>query len=108
MDLQNEAQELFDQSLKLNQKRIEEGDEDFGVRREIAFIHAAQGNKEEALRWLQQAINAGWWGYFWDEKNPLFENLHDEPRFQQMMAEVRAKVDKMRKKVKAMEEEWEQ
>ena len=108
MGHQGEAQDLFDQSLKLNQKWIDQGDERSNVRREMALIHAAQGNKEEALHWLQEAINAGWWGYFWDEKSPLFENLHGEPRFQQMMAEVRAKVDKMRKRVEEMEKGWEQ
>jgi TolB-like protein/lipoprotein NlpI len=108
MGHQDEAQDLFDQSLKLNQKWIDQGNERSDVRREMALIYAAQGNKEEALHWLQEAINAGWWGYFWDEKIPLFENLHAEPRFQQMMAEVRAKVDKMRKRVEAMEKKWEE
>jgi TolB-like protein/cytochrome c-type biogenesis protein CcmH/NrfG len=108
MDLQSEAQELFDQSLKLNQKRIAEGDENSMVRREIAFLHAAQGEKEKALDWLQEAINVGWWGYFWDEKSPLFENLRRESRFQQMMAEVKAKADEMRKRVEELEEKWDQ
>jgi tetratricopeptide (TPR) repeat protein len=108
MDLQNEAHELFDQSLKLNQKRLDQGDERSDVRREIAFIYAAQGNKEEALHWLQEAINAGWWGYFWDEKSPLFESLRDDARFQQMMAEIKARTDNMRMKVEEMEKDWEQ
>jgi TolB-like protein/predicted Zn-dependent protease len=108
MDHQSEAQRLFDQCLELNQKRIGEGDEGSGVRRLLAQVYAAQDNKEEALRWLQDAIDAGWRGYIWDEKHPLFETLHDEPRFQQMMAEVRAKVDEMRKRVEQMEQEWEQ
>jgi protein kinase/serine/threonine-protein kinase len=108
MGRQKEAQILFDQGLELNQKLIDQGNERSDVRRMLALIHAAQGNNEEALSWLQLAVDAGWRGYSWDEKIPLFENLRKEPRFQQMMAEVKAKVDEMRNRVEAMEKEWEQ
>jgi non-specific serine/threonine protein kinase len=104
----SEAQELFDRSLKLNQKWIDQGDEGFSARRTLAALYAADGDREGALRWLQEAYNTGWLGNLWPQKYPLYENLWNEPSFKRMVAEAKIKVEEMGRRVREMEKEWEQ
>jgi tetratricopeptide (TPR) repeat protein len=102
---QNEARKLFARSLKHDEKELEQGNEDSGVPYDIAEIYAIQGNKAEAYKWLQKAIDAGWRGYRWAATDPLLENLRNDDKFKRMMADVKAMVDKMRKRVEETEKE---
>jgi tetratricopeptide (TPR) repeat protein len=55
-------------------------------------IYALQGKKQKALAALRQAIDEGWrvqWWYFL-QREPNLESLHDEPEFQAMVAEIEA------------------
>ena len=70
-------------------------------------VHAIRGEKDEALLWLQKAIDAGYDNYTWMSVDPAFENLRDDPRFRQMIAEMKSKVDEMRRRVRELEKEWE-
>ena len=94
-----EARELFDQSLILCQELLEKGNESPRIPYCIVAINAVQGNKEEACKWLQKAIDAGWRDFRWGEQSPLLENLHENKQFKQMMAQVKEMVDKMRKQI---------
>jgi tetratricopeptide (TPR) repeat protein len=102
----SEAENLFTQNEKLCKEKIAAGDRRYGLFEVIAMINAVRGNREEALKWLEEAIEAGWGWHDVALKDPIWESLHDEPRFQQMMAEVKAKVDQMRRRAAEMEEEW--
>ena len=60
----------------------------------------------EALKWLEQAIEAGW---SWRDvalKDPIWESLCDEARFLELMAQVKTKVDRMCSQAAEMEEQW--
>jgi protein kinase/serine/threonine-protein kinase len=96
---QEEARNMFNQSLQLAKKDIEKGSEHPGVPYEIAVINSIQGKKAEAYKWLEKAIDAGWRRYACSLKDPLLENLHNDDRFKKMMEKVKAKVDEMRKRV---------
>jgi hypothetical protein len=72
----------------------------------LATVHAVRGEKEEAYRWLEEAIEAGWRNYAPLLRDPIWADFHNEERFQQMMADVKAKVDVMRQRVREMEKEW--
>ncbi len=98
-----EAKQFFDRSLQMNRKAIDSGNELYHYRYNIAAVQAVQGNKEEALRWLQQAVNAGWRLYRIAQIDPFFESLRSEGEFQQLMSKVKVMVDEERRKV----EEWE-
>jgi serine/threonine protein kinase/tetratricopeptide (TPR) repeat protein len=102
------AEKLLSQSLVHFEELLNAGNEWYEVPEGIAKVHAIRGNTENAYLWLQKAIDAGWRWYDLAAKDPVWENLHDEPRFQQMMTEVKAEVDEMRQRVEEMEEEWEQ
>ncbi len=101
---QNEARKLLNQSLFLCQKELEQGNEYWLIPYNIAAINAIQGNKEEASRWLQKAIDAGWRDFRLGMRDPLLENLHGDEKFKQMMAEVKAIVDEMRKRIEESEQ----
>lgn len=93
-----EAKKVFNQSLTILQKRLEEGNEDGRIRYQMARIYSAQGDKAAAYKWIQKAIDAGWVRYRLAMRDPLLENLRGEEQFQQMMAQVKAKVDEMRRR----------
>ncbi len=77
-------------------------DTSFAARVGIAAVHALRGDREAAYRWLQQAIDAGFFAYVELERHPCFESLHGEERFQRMMAGVKARVEEMRRRVDRM------
>lgn len=100
---QDSARKKFNESLRLDQKELEQNSEWYIIPYDLAAIHAIQGNKTEAYTWLQKAIEAGWRTYRLALIDPLFENLRNEQQFKQMMEEVKAKVDEMRRRVEQME-----
>ena len=55
-------------------------------------IYAVQGEKQEALAALREAIDEGWRALWWYylERDPNLESLHDEPEYQAMIAEIEA------------------
>jgi len=68
-------------------------------------IYALQGEKQRALSALRQAIDEGWralWWYFL-ERNPNLESLHDEPEYQAMVAEIEADMAAQLARVREME-----
>ena len=97
-----EAKEWLRKALSVRLDVIEGGGQDSAILQEISAIHAIQNNKEESLKWLRKAIDAGWRDYRLAKIDPWFENLHGEPEFEALMAEVKAKVDSMRARVEEM------
>ncbi len=100
---QNEARKLLNQARTLQQKQIEEGDASFDPRHYLAAISAIEGNTKEATAWLQKAIDAGWRDYYIAQRDPWLDNLRNDEQYKQIMAQLRAKLDAMRKKVEEME-----
>ncbi len=100
-----EARELFRTGAHRLQKRLEQGDEGGSIRVSMAAIYAVQGNKEEALRWLEEAFDAGWWEYNFASRDPLLENIRDDERFKRIISDTRAKVAEMRRRVEQLEKD---
>jgi TolB-like protein len=68
----------------------------------LARNAALLGDKELALERLRLAIDTGWRGYYTDSHDPRLSSIADDPRFQAMMAEVKADVDRQRAEVEAI------
>ncbi len=100
-----EARELFQRNLDLLHKRIEQGDEGHTIRFYLAAIHSVQGNREEALGWLEKAAEAGWRDYHYAPRYLLFENIRDDARFKRIMDDNKARVAEMRRRVEQLERE---
>ena len=102
---QDEAREMFSRSLRFDEIKLEQGNEDPDVPYDIASVKAMQGNSAEAYEWLQKAIDSGWTNYRLAELDPSLDSIRNEDRFRQMMAGVKARVDEMRRRVEKTEKE---
>lgn len=100
---QPEAQKLIDIALSTRIKAINAGNDDMQTYYTTAAIYAIRNDKAEAYRWLQKAFEAGWRDYRTALRDPWFENLRSENRFQQIIAQVKATVEEMRRRVQEME-----
>jgi serine/threonine-protein kinase len=60
---------------------------------EIASIHAYRGEVDEAFRWLDRAYHAHDYGMLGLKTDPLLENLHDDPRFKELLSRMRLNQD---------------
>jgi tetratricopeptide (TPR) repeat protein len=56
----------------------------------LGSAYAMLGEYDEALKWLETAINLGNENYPWFKSNPLWEPLHDDPRFVALMSRIKA------------------
>jgi hypothetical protein len=61
------------------------------------------GNREQALELLEQAAEAGWRGYYGIRADPRWDPLREEPKFQAVLAKVKADLDAQRAQVEAIE-----
>jgi len=58
----------------------------------MAPVYALAGAKEEALTWLERAVERGWINYpLFAHQDPLLENIRGEPRYKELMVGVKAK-----------------
>jgi len=56
----------------------------------IASAYALAGATQEALDWLEHAVERGWINYpLFSEQDPLLESIRDEERFKTLMPRVR-------------------
>jgi eukaryotic-like serine/threonine-protein kinase len=101
----DEAKKLFQGNLDRWQKWLEEGNEGSGIRLSMAAIYAIQGNKDEALKWLQKAVDAGYRNYRYLSRYPLLENIRDDERFKRIINDTKAKVAEMRRRVEELEKD---
>ena len=101
----DEARKLFQRNLDRFQKQLEQGDESSGLLFNMAAIYAILGNKDEALKWLQKAVDAGYRYYRYISRYPLFENIRDDERFKKIIADTKAKVAEMRRRVERIEKD---
>ncbi len=55
----------------------------------LSSIYAATGNQEEALHFLQQALEKGYGDFAAIDANPYYSNLRSTPRFQKLVQQYR-------------------
>jgi hypothetical protein len=64
----------------------------------LTCVHALKGDKDEAFRWLEQAIEAGWRGWPLGTRSPLLDPLRSDERFGRIEARLEALVVQMRRR----------
>jgi serine/threonine protein kinase/Tfp pilus assembly protein PilF len=79
--------------------RIARGDERWVVRYGLGVMYAVRGEKAEAYRWLNEAVQLGWGDYYATRRDPFLAELHGEPAFEQILARQKAAIDSMRRRV---------
>ena len=64
----------------------------------IAAIHAIRGNRDQALAWLQKAIEKKWADHAMIEFGPYFATYRADPAFVKMVQLLKVKTEEMRRK----------
>lgn len=93
------GREVLRAAMDDDRRRIESG----AVRPprwDLAAAHAALGEREAALRWLERAYEAGFRHPRWASHDPAFDDLREEPRFRRLLERLEADVTRMRDRVR--------
>jgi serine/threonine-protein kinase len=85
-----------DRAFEFVDERVQEiarADQDVAYR--LANVYALDKNAEEAIEWLERSISMGNENYPWISANPNWEALRDEPRFKEIVEELKEKWEKL-------------
>jgi tetratricopeptide (TPR) repeat protein len=93
-----EAEKLLDQALDTDRRQLEAGNQQWGIPFDIACVHVLRGHTDEALRWLEKAVDAGWRGWPVERWHPILDPLRGDERFKKLMARIDSSVAEMRQK----------
>jgi hypothetical protein len=81
-------------------KTIQEGNEAFYPRVELAAIYSVRGNTPKALEWLKLAYSTGARDYRGLEMDPFFEKLRADSHFKQIIQRMANDVARMRERAR--------
>ena len=84
--------ELADQQLTTRVKTAAAEDHDIAYW--LASAYLLQGRHVKALEWLERAISLGNENYRWFESDPNWADLHDDPRFKELMNKIKLAPEK--------------
>ena len=93
-----EAEVLLQESLATDRRAADDGNEDWSVPYDTACVYALRGEKDEAFRLLDKAVEAGWRGWPLGTRNPLLDSLRSDPRFHRIEARLEELVGQMRRR----------
>ena len=92
-----QAEALLQESLATDRRAADEGNEDWTVAYDTACVHALRGEKDEAFRWLDKAVEAGWRGWPLGNRDPILDSLRSDPRLHRMEARLDELIGRMRR-----------
>ncbi|MBI3005649.1 MAG: protein kinase [Ignavibacteriales bacterium] len=100
-----EGKKYLAESRSQHMKEVESGRESAAIRYELAAIAAVEGKKSEGIDWLQKAVNLGWRDFRSTQSDPMLQSVHQDQRFTEIIADMRARVEEQRKLVLEMEKQ---
>ena len=62
----------------------------------VALVHAKLGDHEQAVQWVQRAVQGGHHSWYALVKHPWLQGLQADPRFQSDLAKIKADLDDVR------------
>jgi eukaryotic-like serine/threonine-protein kinase len=74
---------------QLTQKVRQVAEGDYDIAYWLASAYLLQGRQVEALRWLETAIRLGNQNYRWFESDPNWTDMHEDPRFVELMSGIK-------------------
>jgi serine/threonine protein kinase/Flp pilus assembly protein TadD len=89
---------LLEESLATDRRAAQEGNQDWSVPFDAACVHALRGEKDEAFRQLDRAVDAGWRGFPLGTRSPLLDSLRGDARFRQLETRLDELVRQMRRR----------
>jgi len=75
---------------ELSDRVLEVADADHDIAYWTGSVYALEGERDEAFRWLERAIDLGNENRAWFESDPNWEGLRDDERFQELMLKTGA------------------
>ena len=63
---------------------------DYDISYWLASAYLLQGRQVEALKWLETAISLGNENYQWFESDPNWTDMHEDPRFIELMNRIKS------------------
>jgi tetratricopeptide (TPR) repeat protein len=95
----HKGERLLSEAARAQEERLRDGDQTWILRIILAMVFTARNNHDEAYRWLNEAIDVGWRDCHIAQVEPAWNNLRKEPRFQELMAEVKVKLNEIRQQI---------
>ena len=92
----DQADQLLDQNLDFYLSEMEKGVQFQNYLYEIASIYAIQDEQDKAVKWLNTLVDDGYINVYALEGSRLFDNLHDNEGFNQIINRLYAKKDSLR------------
>lgn len=96
---QDRAIELFHEFENFANEQIERGNEYGMLPYSLAVTHAVQGESDEALYWLEQAVDRGWPYELTTIHDPLFKSVRNHQRFQDLVGRMHDRNEGMRREI---------
>lgn len=93
------GRELLDAAEKEDLRALHAGASYGGLHYDLASIHAARGESEQALDWLRSAYQAGWLQHDLLEVDPVFRSLRNHGEYERIRQAMKGNVEEQRRKV---------
>ncbi len=93
------GREVLRQAMEAETRSIEEGSDDWDARWDLAAAHAALGDREAALDWLERAYDTGFRLARWAKTDPAFDDFRDDPNYREILERMDAELSAMRERV---------
>ena len=95
----DDAEEILKKCLGLAQKALGQGWATPTIYYRTAQVYALLGDPDNAIAYLQQAVDKGWLIAARLEMNPLWSYMQDDGRFQTIVLDVNGNLERQREKV---------
>lgn len=79
------AEKALQASASVDRARLSNGDEGYMPRYDLAAVCALRDEREEACRWLGEAIAVGWWFPDLARRDPLLRSLREYAPFKSLL-----------------------
>jgi hypothetical protein len=99
----DEARRIAARIVDLDKRDMAEGSDWPVIPYEIAQLYAMQRRDDEACLWLGKAIDAGLIFGRFESYDPAFDDLRENPRFKELSAQVKTRLDEQRRLVSELE-----
>jgi tetratricopeptide (TPR) repeat protein len=94
--MESEVPQLIARAYRHADGLMRRGQEPWNSYYQYAALALLQGDRQQAIRWLRTAHQAGMPGPILIESDPLLADLRDEPEFQEIVQRLRWRVTQMR------------
>ncbi|MFT5641374.1 MAG: adenylate cyclase [Cyclobacteriaceae bacterium] len=97
--LNDSAETLLENSLDYYLSKFERGMKEQVWLLDVTAIYTAMGQYDKALQWLEKGIDDGYPLYYAIYNSNLYKDLHNYPKYEKVMASLKAQTEKMRQRV---------